>query len=187
MRSEFRHIDHKIEQEIAHFLDKHFYTKRCFTSAVRTYDKENQIMGSDIVVSVPYYNIKDGIVDEKAATRYVNKNLGTFSLELSMINANDEIIDGWLLDDKNKTEYYLLQWLKADVEDWRDVRESNIREIEFCFVKKKDILEYLRSQGYDRKKLQEAAFGIRMGEKDSRLDARDRDWYLHYSSNIIPE
>jgi hypothetical protein len=68
------------EKEIAHFLDEFFYPK--IASFTKRYSsKEDQLIGKDILIETT----KTGrvIVDEKAATHYINKDIPTFAFELS--------------------------------------------------------------------------------------------------------
>ena len=79
---ELRKRQEKVERSIASFLDKHFYNQSIFTDVHRCYNKEQQVKGTDITVSIPSLGINKAIIDEKAAIIKVNCNLRTFSLEL---------------------------------------------------------------------------------------------------------
>jgi hypothetical protein len=112
-----RKNDMLVEREIAAFLDENLYSNaELFTEFARTDTLDEQISGSDLLLSTTNGKLKRSIVDEKVASRFANKNLETFSLELSFIGKNGKKRCGWLLDETKKTEYYLFGWiLKADI------------------------------------------------------------------------
>lgn len=99
-RSILRDGDERGEKIVSEFLDKHFYIE-C-EDFHRVVDKVQQIKGVDTTF------VKNGfqyVCDEKAALKYVNKNLQTFSMELSFFNAADNISIGWLLDSNKIIDY----------------------------------------------------------------------------------
>ncbi len=124
----YRNKDMLAERELAKFLDKHLYNKDIFSKAQRTDDARNQIEGSDIIVSIPSLNIFDVVVDEKASICYINKNLHTFVLEVSFLNRGLHFSEGWFIRDDLAPEYYLMQWIKANVTDPWQVKEDNINK-----------------------------------------------------------
>ena len=146
----FRSKDMEAERELAKFLDKHLYTKEIFTRSDRTDNAFTQIDGSDIIISIPSLGIKDAIVDEKASIYYINKDLRTFVLEISFLNRDYQIQKGWFVNDQLSTQYYLMQWIKANVADPRQVKEGNITEIECVLVSKKKLKDYFEREGYDK-------------------------------------
>ena len=149
----FRSKDMEAERELAKFLDKHLYTKDIFTRADRTDNASTQIDGSDIIISIPSLGIKDAIVDEKASIYYINKDLRTFVLEISFLNRGYQIQEGWFVNDQLSTQYYLMQWIKANVADPWQVKEGNITEIECVLVSKKKLKDYFEQEGYDKTRL----------------------------------
>ena len=92
-------------------------TEGIFTRAERTDNAYTQIEGSDIILSIPSLNIQDAVVDEKASIYYINKDLRTFVLEISFLNRGYQIQEGWFVNDQLSTQYYLMQWIKANVAD----------------------------------------------------------------------
>lgn len=157
----FRSKDMAAERELAKFLDEHLYTKDIFTRADRTDSAITQIEGSDIIISIPSLNIKDAVVDEKASIYYINKNLQTFVLELSFLNKGFHYSDGWFVDKSLATEYYLMQWIKADVADPWTVTAQNITEIECVLISKQKLIDYFKGFGYDSSKFKEISDQIR--------------------------
>ena len=157
----FRTKDMEAERELAKFLDKHLYTKDIFTRADRTDNASTQIDGSDIIISIPSLGIKDAVVDEKASIYYINKDLRTFVLEVSFLNRSLHYSEGWFIDDSLSTEYYLMQWIKANVADPWQVKENNITEIECVLVSKAKLKAYFEAEGYTREKLLQTAQQMR--------------------------
>lgn len=144
----FRKKDMDAERELAKYLDKYLYTNEIFTRAERTNSALTQINGSDIIISIPHLNINNAVVDEKASIYYINKDLKTFVLELSFLNSGLNYSDGWFVDSGLSTEYYLMQWIKANISDPWQVKEDNITEIECILVSKQKLYDYFASFGY---------------------------------------
>ena len=158
----FRTKDMEAERELAKYLDKHLYTNGMFTRAERTDNAATQMGGSDIVVSIPSLNIQDAIVDEKASIYYINKDLRTFVLEISFLNRGYQIQEGWFVNEQLSTQYYLMQWIKANVADSWQVKENNITEIECVLVSKAKLKAYFESEGYDKTRLLQLAQEMRL-------------------------
>jgi len=159
------------ERELAKFLDKHLYTKDIFTRSDRTDNASTQIDGSDIIISIPSLGIKDAIVDEKASIYYINKDLRTFVLEISFLNRGYQIQEGWFVNDQLSTQYYLMQWIKANVADPWQVKEGNITEIECVLVSKAKLKAYFEAEGYNKEKLLQIAQGMRSTQKNEMAPA----------------
>ena len=86
-----RKNDSIVEREIAMFLDEKLYSnKTLFKEFARTDDKEEQISGSDVVLSTSDGVLYRKVIDEKVAARNANTDLNTFSLELSFIGKNGD-------------------------------------------------------------------------------------------------
>ena len=153
-----RKYDMAVEREIAAFLDEHLYSnKEIFTEFARTDGYDEQIRGSDLILSLHDKKIDRVIVDEKVAARYANTNLNTFSLELSFIGKNGKKLCGWFIDSSKSTQYYLFGWiLKADIEydkekkryDTDSITKDNIIEFEWCLVSRQKIADFLESKGW---------------------------------------
>ena len=161
----YRTKDMDAERELARFLDKYLYTNDIFTRAERTDNVTNQIGGSDIILSIPSLGIFDAVVDEKASIYYINKDLKTFVLEISFLNRNRQYTEGWFIDDSLSTAYYLMQWIKANVEDPWQVKEKNITEIECVLVSKVKLKEYFANEGYDKTRLLQIAQSMRASNR----------------------
>lgn len=166
-----RKKDTVVEREIAAFLDEHLYSnKELFKEFARTDTYEEQIKGSDIILSTSDGKIDRKVVDEKVAARYANTDLDTFSLELSFISRNGKRVCGWFLDYAKSTQYYMLGWIiKADISydeekkryDTDSITRDNIKELEWCLVSREKIVKYLEKKGWTLDKLAEQDAAIR--------------------------
>ena len=175
--------DMEAEKELSKFLDKYLYTKDIFSKAERTNDQDAQINGSDIIVSIPSLGIENGIVDEKASIYYINKDLKTFVLEISFKNINGDFSDGWFINESLSTQYYLIQWIKANVEDSYAVKSEDITEIECVLVSKSKIVEYLKNEGLGRENLLRIANYLRR-KNQANYTFGNKPYRIHYSSGL---
>lgn len=196
-----RRQDLMVEREIAKFLDENLYSnKEIFKSFKRTDDKEEQLSGSDVIISTCDGILDNVIVDEKVASRYANSNIGTFALELSFINKDGVRRQGWFLDCEKKTQYYLLGWIiNADIPfdekngrfDTNKITKDNIKEMEWVLVSRKKIQEFLETKGWtlDRLALQDKKIrengGVRTKEFINDVSFRFGDAYVEKPINIL--
>ena len=196
-----RKNDMLVEREIAAFLDENLYSNaELFTEFARTDTLDEQISGSDLLLSTTNGKLKRSIVDEKVASRFANKNLETFSLELSFIGKNGKKRCGWLLDETKKTEYYLFGWiLKADIPyikeqkrfDTNKITKDNIKSLEWALVKRYDIVKFLEKQGWSLEKLSRQDEKIReQGEIKTKefineISFRYSDAYIEKPINVL--
>ncbi len=176
-----RELDMAAEREVALFLDKHLYSQPLFTKAERTDDIQTQMEGSDIIVSIPSLGIENAVVDEKAPIHYINKNLRTFVLEISFLNSGLNYSEGWFINDLLKTEYYLMQWIKADVDKWWQVKAKNITEIECVLVSKAKLKKYFEGEGYDKERLLDIAKEMRAKDITTK-EVPGKPYYFYYSN-----
>ncbi len=196
-----RKNDMLVEREIAAFLDENLYSNaELFTEFARTDTLDEQISGSDLLLSTTNGKLKRSIVDEKVASRFANKNLETFTLELSFIGKNGKKRCGWLLDETKKTEYYLFGWiLKADIPyikeqkrfDTNKITKDNIKSLEWALVKRSDIVKFLEKQGWSLEKLSRQDEKIReQGEIKTKefineISFRYSDAYIEKPINVL--
>lgn len=158
-----RKNDSIVEREIAKFLDEKLYSnKDLFSEFVRTDDKEEQIKGSDLILSTSDGVLDRDVVDEKVAARYANTELNTFSLELSFIGRNGDKRCGWFIDNTKVTKYYLFGWIKsADIPynkeyeryDTDFITKDNIRQMDWALVSREKIMKFLEERGWTLEKL----------------------------------
>ena len=158
-----RKNDHKAEREVAAFLDENLYSNTSlFKEFARTDGVDEQLSGSDVILSTSDAKLDRKVVDEKVAVRYANLDLDTFSLELSFINRSGLQNIGWFLDTSKTTEYYLLGWIKkADIPydsekkkwDVYSISRDNIRELDWALVSRNKIMKWLDKNGWTLDKL----------------------------------
>ena len=153
-----RKNDMAVEREIAAFLDEHLYSNvGIFKEFARTDGKDEQLVGSDLILSTADGKLNRVVVDEKVASRYACSGLDTFALELSFIGKLGQKRCGWLLDSTKATEYFLFGWItKADIPylklkkryDTNKLTKDNIREMEWVLVSKENIIKFLEEKGW---------------------------------------
>lgn len=181
----FRKADMDAERELAKFLDLHLYNNGIFQNVHRTDDPNSQMEGSDIIVSIPSLGLSNIIVDEKASIYYINKPLNTFVLELSFVNKQYHLQEGWFTNESLKTQYYLIQWIKANVENPRDVTAETITEIECVLVSKQKIYSFLSQFGYDKNALRMKAKEIRDKDIDGSFEkSYDKPFWFFFTKRL---
>lgn len=142
--------DFNAEKVINEFLRKYFYQKIVDKNIIKAFrhitDPNLQHEGVDTIIitlrDVEVY------IDEKAALDYAKKNLTenalpTFAFEISYLNREGVLTEGWLTNSKyRKTEDYLLVWLwiKPDTK-MKCLRCEDILQLEVIVLSKKDILD----------------------------------------------
>lgn len=179
----FRNRDMSVERELAMFMDMHLYSDGRFTRHDRTDDKESQLSGSDIILSVPSLGLESIIVDEKGMTQYMTRPLPTFALELSFLRYNEEIT-GWFVDDNKSTEYYMFLWPKAN-NDW-NATMNDFTEVEYALVSKKAIRDYLAKEGWTKEALISKSDEIRRNGISGQIDKRDdKDYWFYYTTKLV--
>ena len=101
--------DSKRESYVGEFLNSHLFDVY-FEKSERITDKKRQLSGVDIICrhgDIP----GELLIDEKAATSWANREIGTFAFELSFLLGEREI-EGWFLerDRKSETTHWLCVW-----------------------------------------------------------------------------
>ena len=178
----FRVRDSQVEKEISYYLDIYFYPKKV-KDFLRYNSKEEQLAGKD--VSFTFLNTGSIIVDEKAASHYINKNIPTFAFELSFLLNNGNEVQGWLLDKSKFTEYYFLMWITAE-KTW-NLKKEDIKEIQGTLISRKKIIDFLSSITYDTVKLKRANNKIRRNNLDGPLGKRNDSDVYFFSTQKLSE
>lgn len=142
--------DFNAEKVINEFLRKYFYQKIVDKNIIKAFrhitDPNLQHEGVDtIIITLRDVEVH---IDEKAALDYAKKNLTenalpTFAFEISYLNREGVLTEGWLTNSKyRKTEDYLLVWLwiKPDTK-MKCLRCEDILQLEVIVLSKKDILD----------------------------------------------
>ena len=150
-----RNYDENSEKIVSQFLQHYFYPSLNPESIEIITDKSRQIQGIDVIINI---NNEIYTIDEKTTVRYLN--LPTFSLELSFINRNNILQNGWLIDDSKTNDYYLFVWLK-ELNDENLIDINSIKAIDVALVSKIKILNHLNSIGWTKDKLIKKANLIR--------------------------
>lgn len=139
-----------LEQEsiLAQYLDTIYKSKNIDFN--RVFDVNQQHLGIDIIIqnkSITYY------IDEKAQLHYLNKDLPTFTFELSYLK-NGERKEGWLFDDNKLTQYYFLItgiYLKDQKSKLTNLEDIN--RLKITSVNRKKLIDHLSSIGLHKEKL----------------------------------
>lgn len=107
-RPEF-HRDSIREAHVAEFLGSRLYGV-FFDQNERVSDRKRQLSGIDVICTHPEIE-GEMLVDEKAATSWANREIGTFAFELSFMLREREI-EGWFLEKERKAEttHWLCVW-----------------------------------------------------------------------------
>ena len=146
--SNLRKDDERCADIVSQFLDVNFY-KKSTKYFDRITDKERQVKGIDTTFMI---DDKTYICDEKAAIRYINKGLNTFSLELSFIGRYDDLRDGWLIDEKHINNSFLFVWIDKSKTDMLE-SVSDVQQLEIALVDRRKILKYLESIGWSKENM----------------------------------
>lgn len=159
--SKTRREEEKMTQIVSNFLEKYFYSNT--NDYERVEDKERQLKGIDVIFN---FKNKQYVCDEKAAIRYINKNLQTFAFELSFLGKNDKLIEGWLISERKVNNSFLCIWIdKADYDFIEDI--DDIKEVEIALIDKQQLLNYLKQLGWNINKLHTKAEKLRNNEKEN--------------------
>ena len=178
----FRARDHEVEKEISSFMDEKYY--KCNVTEFHRFErKEDQLEGKDVTFSVG--NLKNIIVDEKAQTHYINKDLPTFAFELDFLRGSGTLTPGWLLDDGKKTEYYMLIWPFAK-KTW-NIRKDDIIRLSCMLVCRRKITDYLESEGFTETKLKEISEQIRKDDIEGPIGKDAHPHIYFYSTKRLVE
>ncbi len=135
------------EKILGQFLDTIY--KNLNLEFERVGDRSTQHRGIDLI-----YHHKNSIVhiDEKAQLHYLNKNLPTFTFELSYIKEN-MFKKGWLLDTKKQTDYYFL--VTGIFLNGSKLRlENDIERCKITSVSRKKLITHLGQLGLTEAKLE---------------------------------
>lgn len=167
-----RAIDMRAEQELAQFLDKKLYPEivkgKSDSGWKRNYDIPLQKRGVDGKLII---NGQSYIVDEKATLYYINRNLPTFAFEIDSYQGA-YLTKGWLFAPEYLTTHYMLIYPNATHNDLRVITSNDFQNTTCIFVSRSRIVEYLKSNGYDQKRIEDDSCRIRAARS--------------YGKNLIP-
>lgn len=181
MVTTLRSMDNASEKQIAKFLDKNFYP--AYTNNFKRFnDVETQMAGID--VQFDYKGLTGLLVDEKALTHYVNKNIPTFAFELDFKIASGEVVAGWFYDEHKRTEYYLMSWITASRN--RYFQAEDIIKLDTLLVSRSAIQDMLEGYGMTKDLADSHAKNIRRMNISgvSQKDLRHKPYYFYYSDQL---
>lgn len=137
--------DLKREQLLLPFLDDVY--KKLNYDFKRVTDLEAQHKGIDVAID---FNGRTYYIDEKSQLSYLNKDLPTFTFELSYLK-NDTRKKGWLFDaDKVTTHYFLVTGIMAN--DANDLSKG-FESLKITSVNRNKLQAYLTSIGLTEARL----------------------------------
>ncbi|XCF06426.1 hypothetical protein ABI125_00880 [Tamlana crocina] len=161
--------DLKQEQILNTYLDHIYHSKKL--NFLRITDLEQQHRGVDVIF---HHNSDEYLIDEKAQLHYINKDLPTFTFELSYINKHNQIKEGWLFDNSKKTQFYFLVTAIFLKEGKSKLSAQNdIASLKITSVNREKLISHLHKKGLSRNQLDAYDFDIRNT--------------LSFGKNIIPE
>jgi len=182
MPASLRPRDATVEHEIAAFLDEKFYPSHV-SDFIRFTQKEDQLKGKDVSFTIE--SLKNIIVDEKAQSHYINKNIPTFAFEINFIRGSGDLTPGWLLDDTKETEYYFLIWPFANVE-W-NVTHKDITLLKCLLISRKKLRDYLHTEGFTKDTLLKKAKDIRESKQEGVIGKENHPNVYFYLSSQLAE
>lgn len=189
MRNFKRIQDNKDNNILNTYLDN-FYKKMGWDFE-RVFDETRQLQGIDVIFRSNENSDSKILIDEKAATKFLNKKLNTFSFELYSENNRNKI--GWLLNPNIKTTHYAIIYPHSKSNDI-----SKLDSLEWILIDKKKIIDLINSipninkyikevynDSYENKITGRNQYVIRLYNKDNRNNPLILK--LVWSKNIIPE
>lgn len=145
------------EQILNTYLDDIYHSKKLNFHRITNLDQQHR--GIDVVIQ---HNSADYLIDEKAQLHYINKDLPTFTFELSYLNKHNDIKEGWLFDRSKKTQFYFLVtaiFLKNG--KTKLFAPSDIESIKITSVNREKLINHLNQKGLSRNQLDAYDFDIR--------------------------
>ena len=154
---------------LSKYLDQVYNSKKLIFT--RNSNIEKQHRGIDITA---HYNTVDYYIDEKAQLHYINRDLPTFTFELSYLNKNNQLKTGWLFDENKITAYYFLVtgiFLKDNKTKLSSIED--IKSLKIISVHRAKLINHLNKIGLSRITLEAYDHALRISES--------------FGKNIIPE
>lgn len=182
--------DLEVEEIISLWIEKKYFDRDSNDYQYTRCDiPEYQERGIDAALQHPrlFKDDKAYYIDEKAASSYIRTNLKmnnipTFAFELDCKRKGstdiEDRVPGWLFGSKyQKTEYYLLSWVWADIDNVRgknignksQVASDNIRKVKCILVPKKCIQDYVTGFGINENNYMDKAKELRLSSKQKSL------------------
>lgn len=148
-----REKDFIAEKELGKYLDRYFYSK--FTNGwivENMYSKDNQLRGCDVFMESKDESKSRIIIDEKSQLHYLEKPLETFAFEIAW-KEKDDYRDGWFINNRLKTDAYLIIWPHANgkfpKQELDKIKVENFKDVEAAYIDKEDIISYINNCGFN--------------------------------------
>ena len=153
----YRSYDERACEVVNDFLDTKFYP--IYTDCSERIDeKQYQIKGIDIKFDM---NGTTYICDEKAAVKWMNKNLLTYAMELEFINRGGRLNDGWFVNNSQTNNSYCLIYTDRVDAPYDTFTTEDIKDATVIVVKKYTIKKYLEDKGWTSENLKKKCKEIR--------------------------
>lgn len=112
------------------------------------------------------------LISEKAQTKFINKPIPSFTLELGYYN---EVVDldnfrlGWLLDDSIGITHYMLIWILEADNDAKKIKSYNeIHKVRICMIKRSNIFKMFTDNNLEISELVDRATTLVMNPPESQ-------------------
>lgn len=163
----YRSYDERACEVVNDFLDTKFYPVYTECSE-RIDEKQYQVKGVDVKFDMSGTTY---VCDEKAAVKWMNKNLKTYAMELEFINRGGYLNDGWFVNDSQINNSYCLIYTDRIDAPYNSFTAEDIKDMTVIIVKKDAIKEYLAEKGWTSKNLknkcreirEKGGYGVNMG------------------------
>lgn len=157
----------------------------------RVLDKTRQIQGIDLIFRPKNYIGKELLIDEKAAIKFLDKDLKTFSFEL--FSENNINKTGWLLNKDYKTTHYAIIYPRSktnkinelDSLEWILIEKQKITDLINSIPNFKKYIEKIYDDSNENKQTGRNQLFLRVYNKGNRNNPLILK--LVWSKNIIPE
>lgn len=136
------------ETILSKYLDGVYHGKKF--DFERIADLNKQHLGIDLIMVI---ESNQYLIDEKAQLHYINKDLPTFTFELSYLKRG-QLKEGWLFDDKKQTQYYFLItgiFLKNGKN--KLATPDDIAKVKITSVNRHKLIKHLASINLNKEKL----------------------------------
>jgi hypothetical protein len=173
--------DVSVETEVGKFLDSYFYSK-FVDDFYRFTAKMDQLEGKD--VRLTWSDLTNIIVDEKAISHYINKDIPTFAFEISSMFSGRRL-EGWLFNKEKKTEYYLCIWIWAK-NSWNPSCEDIIK-LDCLLIKRSTIIDYLVDEGFTKERILQIEDEARAVGLSGPIDKGRHRYVYFYNTTRLAE
>lgn len=176
--------DTRGEKALGIFLDKYFYPflqkKIELTDYKRIFSAEQQKSGIDVELINASGNSKN--LDEKAQLHYINSPKETFAFEISYYSTEkNDYLDGWFVNDSNKTDFYLLIWIeRARTAELNRIVAEDFEQLSVLLVSKRKIKSFIEKLGFSSLRLKAEAAELRENQ-DNNIKNCSEDIFIYKS------